>query len=246
MFNRTRSVLALTLAGVVLAACGGAASPSPAATAPAVPAATEAPSGTAASAPSIAPGASSGAPGIDLGAAAQALESIDSYRLTMTLEGATATTIQATVVRQPEPAQQLSITSGGSTQNIILIDQQAWLDPGTGTYAPVPAELASGMSQAFDPVLLLGTFSNPLLRVGLEEIGREDRNGVSATHYRLDPDGPAGQAAGLPEGATMDLWLADEGHMVAFEATNIDPATPGIRFDITNVNDPANRVEAPG
>jgi hypothetical protein len=247
MINRSRSALALSLATILVAACGGAASPSPVVTGNAP----TSPASAAPSTPAVTPtGGESeppaGGPDLDLGAAAAALEEIDSYRLTMSVGGAAASTVEATIVRQPEPAQQLAITSGGSTQNIILIGDQAWLDAGNGTYQSVPSQMVAGMARAFDPVLLLGSFSNPALAGGLETVGPEDRNGVSTTHYRLDPDSPAGQAAGLPDGAAMDLWLADEGYLVAFEGTSLDPSMSSIRFEISNVNDPTNSVEAPG
>jgi len=246
MLTRTRSILALLLVAVLLAACGGAASPSPAASGP-TPVPPSEPASPANGTPTAgATDEPSGGADVDLGDAARALEGIDSYRVAMTIEGASDATVAATVIRQPEPAQQFSISSGASTQNIIVIGSQAWLDPGTGSYQPVPGEMAAGLSQAFDPVVLIGGFSNPLLQTGLETVGQEERNGVQTTHYRLDPESLAGQMASLPPDAAMDLWLAEAGYLVAFEASNLDPTTTLVRMDITNINDPANQVDAPG
>ena len=249
MINRTASLLAMLLVAVLLAACDGAASPTPATTG------ATSPSPTAAATPSEAPteaptsaAATDGTgfgPDIDLGAAAAALEGIDSYRISMTTEGAGSVAVEAVVVRSPQAAQQYTITVGPSSQRLILIGEQAWMDPGTGTYAPVPAEVAAGLSSSFDPAVLVGSFNNPMLRMGLESVGRETRNGVETSHYRLDATSPVGQMASLQPGAEMDLWLADEGYLVAFEARGMDPSVPLIRMDVTHINDPTNIVEAP-
>jgi hypothetical protein len=239
--------LATMLAGVVLvlAACGGTASPSPSATASASSPASAQPSVEPSAAPSASEGALPSIPDIDLDAAAQALENVDSYRLRMAVEGANAATIEATVVRRPEVAQDVVITTGGTSQHLIIVGDEAWIDPGAGTFVSVPLTTVQGMTRLFDPVLLASGLNQPGVIGGLDLIGPEEKNGVPTTHYHLDGQSPVGQLASLPPDAVFDVWIAQEGYMVSMVASGIDPTTPSVSMDISNINDPANVVEAP-
>jgi hypothetical protein len=102
--------------------------------------------------------------------------------------------------------------------------------------------MATGLFGMFDPTLLVGAFSGPALAAGAANQGTETKNGVQATHYHIDSTTGAG-LAGIPAGATVDLWIADKGYLVALEAKG----TSGGDFSIqvTNVDDPANKVVAP-
>jgi hypothetical protein len=241
-------LLLAVLAAMIVAACGGASSPSPTATA--TPPASEAPTTEPTEAPTAEPTdeasvAPSGGPGIDLGEAAEALENIDSYKIVMTIEGETDASVQATIVRQPELAQDITVESAGVQQRIIVIGDSAWMDAGTGSFTEVPASVAGGLSSAFDPITLLGAFSQPSVAAAMEQVGQEERNGVQTTHYRLNEDSPGAALASIPPGGSLEVWLAEEGYLVAMEAVNLNDTTTLVRMDVTDVNSPDNVVEAP-
>ncbi len=48
---------------------------------------------------------------------------------------------------------------------------------------------------------------------------------------------------GIPAGASIDLWIADEGYLVAIEASGFPQADFAIQ--VTGIDDPANKVERP-
>jgi hypothetical protein len=238
--------LATVLAGLVfiLAACGGGASPSPSAPASASPPASPSAAPSVEPSPSASEGALPSLPPVDLGAAAEALENVDSYRLRMAIEGATTATVEATVVRQPEVAQDITVTNAQGTQHLVLVGDQAWADVGgTGQFTQLPAAAASSLIQAYDPILLVGSINQPGLVQALTEVGRETKNGVETTHYHLDGSSAAGQFASMPPEAVFDVWVADDGYLVSMNATGV--GAQSVQMDITNINDPANVVEAP-
>jgi hypothetical protein len=229
---------------VALVACGGSASPSPSGAASSGPSA----SAPASSAPSASPAASSAAsaepssaasalPSIDVGGSLGALEGIDSYRISITSGPGT---YEATVIVRPEPARAITVTSGGSTTRIVIIGQQAWLDTGGGTYSEVPAAMTTAFTSMFDPLLLLGSADS--YAGGWTSVGEEEKNGVQARHLHVDGT-TLGGIAGFPAGASVDVWVAtDGGYLVAWETSGFPAETT---IDISNVNDPANVVEAP-
>jgi hypothetical protein len=238
------AALVVTLV-LILVACGGAASPSASGASPSAGAAS--PSATAAAEPSQ-PEQSEpppSVPGLDLDAAAEALAGVDSYRLRISIQGAVSTTVQAVIVRNPEAAQDITIENAQGTQHIVVIGDEAWVDAGNGTFAPVPAQAAAALTNAFDPVLLAGQVNQPGFLSAVQTVGTEDKNGVSTTHYRLDADSPGAQLASLPPGAAMDFWVAEDGYLVSLTATGIDPSLESMSIDVTNINDPANVVERP-
>jgi hypothetical protein len=244
MANRSRLLVILGTVVLVLSACGP--TPSPTASVGASPSASVGVPSAESSTPPASEGALPSVPEIDLDAAAQALADVDSYRLQVQIEGRGAATVAATVVREPELAQDIEITNSQGTQHIILIGDQAWVDAtGTGTFLPVPASAVQALTSAFDPVLLAGGFSQPGVLSGLETVGAEDKNGVPTTHYHLDGSSPMGQAASIPPDGVFDVWVAQEGYLVSLTATGVDPNTPRVQMDVTNINDPANVVEAP-
>ena len=104
--------------------------------------------------------------------------------------------------------------------------------------------MVTGLIGAFDPLLMLGAFANGNIGAIAKDLGTEQKNGVNAHHYRVDAASSlVGAFASLPAGAAIDFWVADEGYLVgyAFSGTGIE----GLSIDITNVNDPANKVERP-
>jgi len=49
----------------------------------------------------------------------------------------------------------------------------------------------------------------------------------------------------MPPGASVDIWVADAGYLVAWEMSGF-PDDANFAIEVTNVNDPSNKVERPG
>ena len=173
-----------------------------------------APSATPAPSPSASP-----APVIDPVAAAAALASLGSYRVSTA--GRTAQgpfTAEMVVIQRPTPARSATITTGSSKIRIVTIGSKAWIDrTGKGKLAP-GAFASSTARSALRAATLLSLFDGTAwLRVGPEV-----KNGVAAVHYHADATtgtGPGG--ATFPPGASIDLWVSPDGHLVAFEARGV-------------------------
>jgi hypothetical protein len=183
---------------------------------------------------------------VDPVAAAAALASLGSYRVSTA--GRTAQgpfTAEVVVVQRPTPARSATITTGASKLRIVTIGSKAWIDrTGKGKLMPGAFALIDGTLGAFEPATLLSLFGGTAwLRVGPEL-----KNGVPATHYHADATtgtGPGG--ATFPPGASIDLWVSTDGHLVAFEAKAF-PGESGpsdLVIEVTRPNDPANKVTKP-
>jgi len=228
---------------LILAACGGATSssaPSGSAGAGATrPAASIA--GTATDAPSSDPLASlpiGAFPSFDLSQLATGLENVDSYRVSMTTNGSEL--YKGVVVTKPVLSRDLTID--GSTR-IVVIGNEAWVGEGEEPLKSVPPTLATGMFAAFDPTLFIGAFAGPQWAQSSLDKGVEQKNGVSAHHYVIDSTTVVGGFAGLPAGASINLWIADEGYLVAWESTGLGSGDTSIQ--VTGIDDPANKVDRP-
>lgn len=258
----------LLLAGIaslatILAGCGpmtGQASPRPSrlvATAQPVSSATAAETDEV---PTLRPAPSGSGP--DLIAAADALADLDSYRVSVVSRGlvpaSTASgevTMTSTLVQGADPAAAFTMTGvdgleGGRLQ-AVMIGEEAWLKSGSGNWLRSPGG-AADFDAAFttmSPIGLLGAFEG--LARAINRVGDQRKNGEPATHYASQEGDEEAAAAGLTRGTT-NLWLAaDRGYLVGLtiEGTwDLDgtPTPISLTIDITNVNDPANRVLPPG
>lgn len=242
--RRASRVAAFLPIALILAACGGATGSPPAGStgtggtsgATGTPAAVVSPPTTGGEATPTPPVFA--LPSFDIGQLAAGLENVDSYRVSISLDGA----VQYSGVVVTKPVLSRDITIQGGTR-IVVIGQEAWLSQSGGAFTPAPKELASSMFAAFDPTLLVGMFSGPQWAQSSQEVGTEDKNGVSAKHYRIDSTTVVGGFAGVPAGGAIDLWIADEGYLVAWESTGF--AGGQISIQVTGVDDPANKVEKP-
>ena len=232
-------VLFIPLA-LVLAACGGG-------TASGAPTASGGTSGTtAAPAPSTgavetgAPDASFpfAIPSFDLSEITKGLANVDSYRVVITVGGKEQ--YSGTVVTKPVLSRDLMING---TTHVVVIGDEAWVGQSGQPLQAVPAAMASGIFAAFDPTLLVGSFSGAEWAASSANKGTENKNGVNATHYRIDSTTLASGFSGLPAGATIDSWVSDQGFLVGLETTGFPSGDMSIQ--VTNVDDPANKVERP-
>jgi hypothetical protein len=236
-------------------------SPSSGTVAPATPTATagvvvasDDPSSPTSPAPTASPPAVSASPSasssattpVDPVAAATALGSLGSYRLSAAgLTGQGRFTAEMVVVQRPKPARSASISVGSKQIRIVTVGDKAWIDrTGTGPLAAGDFGLIDGTLGAFEPATLVSIFGGADYSV----VGEETKNGALTTHYHGDATsgiGPGG--ATFPPGASIDLWVSVDGHLVAFEANDF-PGAGGpsdLRIEVTHSNDPSNRVKRP-
>lgn len=200
--------------------------------------------------------------GLDLIAAADALADLDSYRVSVASRGlvpaSTAdgqVTMTSTLVQGADPAAAFTMTGvdgleGGRLQAIV-IGEEAWLKSGSGSWLRSPGG-AADFDAAFttmSPIGLVSGFEG--LALAINRVGEERKNGEPAIHYVSQDGDDAAAAAGLTHGIT-NLWLASDGGYLlglAIEGTwDLDgtPTPINLTIDVTNVDDPANRVSPPG
>lgn len=232
---------ALVSTAFLFAACGGstatqapgAATPEatdpPATTEPTTAAATDAPEPSALVIPSF-----------DLDDLVANLDGVDSYRTVMTVNG--EPTFESKVVTKPVLARDITINEGGSSQRVVVIGDEAWIGSGDDLQ-PAPAAMATAMLGLFDPMLLAGGLANPGAMAGAAEVGNEEKNGVQATHYRIDSTSLVGTLSSMPPGSAIDLWVAEAGYLVSLAISGNPEGDFAI--DVFDVNDPSIVVERP-
>ena len=250
MFDPRRATafgaLLLSIA-VVVAACGGATAttaPTPAAQGDATPTpevdVTPTPEGGAGEAtPELA------LPSFDLDALTGGIPGVDSYRTETSIGGVKQ--YESVVVTQPVLSKAITIydEDGNVSQRLIVIGEDAWAADGAdGSFEALPAQLASSMLLAFDPALMLGGFASVDWAGAGANQGVEEKNGVQAHHVRIDSTTFVGAAGAMPPGSAVDIWVADAGYLVAWEMSGF-PDDANFSIQVTGVNDPANKVEAP-
>lgn len=246
MLDRRRAVSGalFLVSALVLAACGGATASSPAG-ATASPAASAAPASEAPTATEPAlPSLDLPLPTFDLDALAAGIPGVDSYRTSLSINGVEQ--YQSVVVKEPVLSKAITIVEDGDvSQRFVIIGDEAWQASGAdGDFEAVPSELASTMLFAFDPAFMLGAYAGADWGSAASDQGTEQKNGVQARHLRIDSATLVGVAAQMPAGSAIDLWVAEAGYLVAWEMSGF-PDDANISIQVTNVNDPANKVDRP-
>ena len=203
--------------------------------------------------------------GTELSGAVSALSDINSYKFSMTLAGGdfgsmlsalggagasgnAPFTMSGTIVEKPTAA--ADITMAGF--HIIEVGGTDYLDMGgTGSFISYPAS-GTSMADSFAPSTMFSSMMDPSTLAGFTKVGTEQKNGVSADHYQASQAvlSQFGTAAGVTAANwSADLWIATSGGYpvsMAIIGTAADKSIAyEILFDITNVNDPANKVTAP-
>jgi hypothetical protein len=245
-------LILLTVVAVALSACGGSS-------------ATLAPGssnngGNAASANAGGNGGGSG-----LSGAASAFSAIESYKFSMTLAGGdlgstlsmlggpsasgnAPFTYNGTVTVKPEKAADISMAGF----HIIEIGGYDYLDiGGTGSFVKTAVE-GTGMTDSLSPIQMFQNVVDPSVISGYNEVGSETKNGVASDHYQASASALAAYGMMLNvTGATWtaDVWIAQTGgypvSMSILAKASDNSIVYEIQFDITNINDPANKVTAP-
>jgi hypothetical protein len=177
-------------------------------------------------------------PSFDLSELTKGLANVDSYRVVISVGGKEQ--YSGTVVTKPVLSRDLLING---TTHVVVIGDEAWVGESGQPLQAVPAAMASGIFAAFDPTLLVGAFSGAEWAASSANKGTENKNGVNATHYRIDGSTVATGFSGLPAGASIDTWVSDQGFLVGLETAGFPSGDMSIQ--VTNVDDPGNKVERP-
>lgn len=216
----------------------GAATPSPAGEATPTPQPTPVVEATPEATPEVA------LPSFDLGALTAGIPGAVSYRTSFGVGGVEQ--YHSVVVTKPELAKEITLLDSGEVgTRIIIIGDKAWMATGAdGKFETVPTSMANSMLLAFDPTTWINAYAHLDWLGGGIDSGTEQKNGVNARHLKIDSTTAAGKTAALPAGASIDIWVADQGYVVAWETSGFGEGQD-IAIEISGVDDPANKVVAP-
>jgi hypothetical protein len=217
--------------------------------------ATEAPSGEATEAPSGPDETTGPDSSADWGA-------IKSYKFTMTILGSSLGSslsmlgategepfvISGTMIGSPEKAAEMKM----GEFRIIEVGGKQYMDVGTGTYSEMPAG-SSSMTDSFAPSSMFSGMTDVSDTSKYTKVGTESKNGLETDHYTAAEGSLDEIKSSLGDenvvSATGDLWIAkDLGIPVSMVILGKDAGgktIDQITFDITNINDPSNKVTAP-
>ena len=202
-------------------------------------------------------------------AAAGAVQQLDAYRFLVGMSGRSVLDLSADqhvdwatrgdLVRSPV----LSIdamfgyslveydnsASAGSSSRLVMIGDDAWEFDRDGTARPVKGNIDS-MSLLLPDDFVRRVFAP--FAGAYERVGRERHNAVDATHYRATSEGLKAWllAIDMEGSCTIDLWIADEGYLLAAE-TRCQPHNESAgrgflaQLEITAANDPDISIKQP-
>lgn len=253
-------LLILIATVALLAACGGAASPAPTASSSApADSPSAAPTDTAEPTEAAEPSGSD----LDLEGAAGAIDDLDTFQLDVEVHGFVPSAsgesgvVMTMVVDRANDGVEMTMSgiegmpTTGQGLKVLVIGDDAWIDPGTGAYIKQAGQGGNfaGIADELSPATLLATV--PAGAFGsLDRVGEEEKNGVASTHYHLDSSVP-GFAESLGEDAEADIWIANDGNylvsMTMTGASDVDGESVDVsmRFDVSRVNDPSISIQAP-
>jgi hypothetical protein len=258
--NQSRSMLALlTVMAVALSACGGGSG-------------TPSPSGGGTTQPSATGPNASGQPGDSgsgLNGAAAALAGVDSYKFAMietggslgdtlsmlpiSSSGTPSFTISGTVVLRPDKAADITVagilhvisTGGFDYQDINL----------TGAFTKNDSTTPSLIDSLAPEAVFSASFGSSFdFATDFDKGATESKNSVDADHYVANDNGKAalaefGSVAGImADKWAAEIWIAKSGGYpvrMTMTATSGASVVYERTFDITKVNDAANKVTAP-
>ena len=70
-------------------------------------------------------------------------------------------------------------------------------------------------------MVLLGAFGGLSMTEYGQNLGEEQKNGQNTTHYKVDVSSlPNFAQLGMPGSATVETWVADDGYLVSFLASD--------------------------
>lgn len=249
--------LALAIAAMLaVAACGGSsATQAPASVAPST-AASAAPAASTPASPDVSqPSAEASQPagGDDggLGGAAAKLSSIDSFKFSMTMTGGSFGTLLGTepitgIVTTNPKAAQMSMMG----MQVLEVDGKTWVNLGSGWTESTDSSTSS-LADSFSPEKMFGSTLSGSAAGGYKAVGEEQKNGVTAVHYTADATvlGTYGSLFGVEGNATWsaDVWVAKDGGYPVSMSVLATGGTDEFKmiFDVTDINNPSNKIESP-
>jgi hypothetical protein len=185
-------------------------------------------------------------PSFDLGAFTGAIPGVDSYRTQVTVDGKVQ--YESVVVTQPEISKAITTYNDDGTVDtrFIVIGKEVWsADGADGAFEAIPEALAGPMLMFLDPATMLGAYAALDWTKAANNVGTEEKNGVQARHVKIDASTVGGLGVPIPAGASVDIWVAEAGYLVAWEMHGFDDTDQNLSIQVTNVNDSANKVERP-
>jgi hypothetical protein len=221
---------------LIVAACGGGSTT-------ATPTPTPAADGNGNGVPTLPAGA---LPSFDLGALTGGIPGLDSYRTSTSTNG--VKTYESVVVTKPELSKAITTyeKDGSVDSRFVVIGKEVWQAQGPdGEFTSVPEALAAPMLMLFDPTSMLAGYATLDWGHAANNLGTEDKNGVRAVHVKIDPSTIGGAGLQMPAGAAIDVWIAEAGYIVSWEMSGFKEGQ-NIAIQVTNANDPSNKVERPG
>jgi hypothetical protein len=208
---------------------------------------------------------STAAGGDGLTDASGAFDKIDSFQFKMTLaggmygdmlsmfggSGATGGapfTMSGKIVLKPEKA--ADITMG--TFHIIEVGGYDYVDMGLGGYVKNALSGSTTMADSFSPETMFSSTLSASSTKDYRNVGTETKNGVQAVHYQATASALSslGGSLGVADATwSSDVWIAvDGGYPVSFSVIGVaadKSVAYQVSFDLTNVNDPGNKITAP-
>jgi len=134
--------------------------------------------------------------------------------------------------------------------HIIKVGDSVYIaQGGTGTFTEQQLDWATYDLDYLSPAHVVEEYVDPHIASHYTLVGSEIKDGVSTVRYRSDEVVDQMVEGGQYSTWSADIWLAQAGgypvsmDIVAKEADTGEPYE--VKFDITNVNDPANKVTAP-
>ncbi len=181
------------------------------------------------------------------------LDSLDRYKISVEIAGASGTTnMDVTTIREPVAATKIEMTTAGQQIAIVKVGDKAWLDQGGMGFVEVPAAAVANLTDVLAPEKLLASFQSQDAFKYLTPTGTESKNGVQATRYHVDDQTPVPPGSeSIPPGVTGDIWVAEDGYLVALEMSGLNTDITGtgtidsMQVEVTNINDAGLTVETP-
>lgn len=208
-------------------------------------------------------GGSPAGPG--LSAAAADLANTTSYKFSLTLAGDPAfsvlsmldqssntgnapVTYGGTIIVKPDKAADINV--GGL--HLIEVGGFDYMEMGgAGGFLRTSVQTPS-LVDSLSPAQMFSSVVSSSTVSGYAKVGSETKNGVAADHYQASPAALAEYGSILSLGTatlTADIWVASDGgypvSMAIVAKAADDSVVYEMLFDITNINDPANKVTAP-
>jgi hypothetical protein len=249
-------IILLAVASFAFGACGGSSATS-------TPTAAPTPSPTVEPTPTEAPTPG----GASLSDAAKNFADVTSFKFTMSVEGGSlgdtlllvsaansdnATfDLKGTYILKPDADKAADVVVTGSI-HVISIGGFDYVDTSGAGYTQKDATSGS-YADSLSPISF---FTDVNFSTGYDLMGTDSKNGVEADHYVANDSGVAalkqmGSVAGVPDANwTSEVWIAKTGGWpikLAITATVTGGTTVVFQrlFDITQVNDPTNKVTVP-